>query len=548
MDRKEETVKLYSPLLVEEVKQAIKDAKSEAAGPDGISLKLLKRIPVKEVELLFNMMLYLQYTPKILRTSRTILIPKTKDLTHLLKNYRPISISSIFLRTCNKIISTRLQRIDLNSAQRGFTKIDGCFANNLTLHTIIKTCRERIRPYSIIALDLQKAFDSVSMSSIQRAITRLNVDSRTRNYISSNYEDSSTTIFCDNRNICTIPVRRGVKQGDPMSPFLFNAIIDELLCELKDMTGMTIGNHTIPAMAYEDDLIFFANNTEQANRLLRVCTTFFSKRGLKLNVAKCMSLSTDVVPSKKKLFTRTNSSFTVDGENIRAINTEKILGYLGLKFATDGSTKCTTYALRELLTRLCKAPLKPQQKMTILRLYLIPRFISYYQNPTITAKLLREADRIIRITVKKILHLNISCHNSIFYAQLKKGGQGLFCFRDSIPTIMQSRWTRLSNRDPILDEALRLSTTWFTRIKSLIRHGQETRVQVHNHHTMALEKSYSGNGTSQMEGHSACNDYIVNPPVYWSGEEYIRAMQLRQNLLPTKGIPSNPISVLRLYF
>lgn len=544
-DQRAEVSYVYRAIVEEDVRNAIRGSKSSAPGPDGLTLKNMTAIPIKEIELLFNLMIYLQYTPNSLRSSRTILLPKTKDNLDQLKNYRPITISSILLRTCNRILSKRMQEIPLNASQKGFSKIDGCFANNLILHTILKQCREKIQPYNIIALDLQKAFDSVSMHSIQRALNRLNIDQKTSRYIASNYTDYRTTISCDGRNVCTLPVRKGVKQGDPLSPFLFNAVIDELLCELDKKTGIKVGEQSLAAMAYADDLLILANSSEQAKRLLVLCCAFFEKRGLKVNTSKCFSLSTDVVPSKKKLFTRSTSTFKVDGQSIKAVNTEQTLSYLGLKFATDGATKCSTHALNKLLLIVGRAPLKPQQKMELLRYHLVPRYISFFQNPTITNNTLREADRLIRTAVKHILHLPRTCHNSIFYAPIKKGGQGLFNFRDSIPLIMRNRWDRLANRDAVLDVALELSNTWMTRIRALIKPGMESKVQTKHHHASALEQSYSGNGVTQMEHNQACSAYLTNPPVYWSGEDFIRAVQLRHNLLPTVGIPSNPVSQRR---
>lgn len=60
------------------------------------------------------------------------------------------------------------------------------------------------------------------------------------------------------------------------------------------------------------------------------------------------------------------------------------------------------------------------------------------------------------------------------------------------------------------------------------------------HHTeRELEKSYSGNGLYQCNS-TAFNIWIRNQPKGWTASTYVKAIQLRRNLLPTMGISSNP--------
>ena len=71
----------------------------------------------------------------------------------------------------------------------------------------------------------------------------------------ASYKDTSTTIQCNHVFIDNINVRSGVKQGDPMSPIIFNAIIDELLDRLPPELGYPINNSdTVNSLGFADDL------------------------------------------------------------------------------------------------------------------------------------------------------------------------------------------------------------------------------------------------------------------------------------------------------
>ena len=124
-------------------------------------------------------------------------------------------------------------KISLNKRQKAFVPADGCFENIFLLDTLIKLSRNEKRALNLIVIDLAKAFDSASHCTIDRALKRFNIDSRTRNYILNTYCDSSTIISCEKVTISDVMMTRGVKQGDPLSPILFNMIIDELFDQIR---------------------------------------------------------------------------------------------------------------------------------------------------------------------------------------------------------------------------------------------------------------------------------------------------------------------------
>ncbi|CAK9796152.1 Retrovirus-related Pol polyprotein from type-2 retrotransposable element R2DM [Anthophora quadrimaculata] len=79
------------------------------------------------------------------------------------------------------------------------------------------------------------------------------------NYIMDTYERSTTTLMCDDWESDQIKPACGVRQGDPLSPLIFNMVIDRLLKRLTPEVGVNIGRLSYNALIYADDIILVAS-------------------------------------------------------------------------------------------------------------------------------------------------------------------------------------------------------------------------------------------------------------------------------------------------
>lgn len=145
---------IYVPILEESVAAVVFGLLSKAKGLDGASLEEIKKSPLVDTTLLFNIMVYIGYIPKILRQCRTTLISKTGADLKDVGGWHPITISSLIYRIFTKILAGRFHGLDFHASQKGFLTIDGTPAHNITLHTLIKECRAKARPYTLIALNI----------------------------------------------------------------------------------------------------------------------------------------------------------------------------------------------------------------------------------------------------------------------------------------------------------------------------------------------------------------------------------------------------------
>lgn len=396
--------------------------------------------------------------------------------------------------------------------------------------------RRRAQPYNVVTLDLRKAFDSVSISSIARALRRVSVHPKTINLICEQYKNCRTTISCGKKCTREIKILRGVKQGDPLSPALFNLIIDELLSALENSVhGVKVGDVRVAAVVYADDLLVFGPDVPSTQATLDFISKFLVQRGLSINIQKCTALTTERVPKKMKLFVATQPQFSVDGEYIVQVSVEDRLKYLGRQYNFMGLDKANVQG--------CKvAPLKPHQKIDILRNYFAPRMMSELQYPGVSMKTLGDCNIALRKCAKKILHLPSAVSNHFLHASCRDGGLGLIDLEMTIPVIIFNRINRLKESpDPLMQAVTHLNPCRKLINRLVKKMGSYTDTKfVKLHHAVGLEHSYSGCGLRQGKYQPASSSWVYNPPRFWSGRDYIRAIKLKGNVLPTASLPYIP--------
>lgn len=533
-----EVIQLDYPIAISEVELSLRRLKQSACGPDGITRDHLREANLADVVGLLNIVFGLCRTPTVLRHNRTVLIPKKGDLSTP-SNWRPITISSCFTRLLHKILASRLSmNINLHHAQRGFTPTDGLMTSCTVLDTVIREHRMEGRPLYVMSIDLTKAFDRIHPHAIELALYRKGVDRHTIKYIMSTYEDVDTFIECHGQKSAPIRMCRGVRQGDTDSPILFNIVVDQLVTSIDTNDGVKLGEARIGSLLFADDIIFVSNTVHGMREHLRKLDAFLKRTFLEVNPSKCRTLQLARVPGTKRIAADTKSRFSIDGRQVPTLNAVEQLKYLGHNYDRSGMLAPSASNLKQMLERLRRAALRPWQKLFMLNRHLIPRLIHCSQTSNITAGKLDYFDRLIRIFVKATPHLPVTTPTAFLHAKIRDGGLSVPCLRHQIGVIYRRRLQRVSlQSDP--DFYAAFQTPSFKRLMrrlDIICQGIPTsRNAVARHWAMKFHQSALGSG---LEYHTrASTSWINNPPPFWSGRDYIRAIQLRIGLLPTGGAP-----------
>ncbi|KAH7704683.1 reverse transcriptase [Aphelenchoides avenae] len=315
----------------QEVETAAKSMKNgKAPGPDGITTKKLKAGGPhlwKTLAKFFSHCLKTGKIPAQWKESKTVLIFKKGDPEDI-ANYRPICLLSTVYKVFTKTILNRLTDT-LDAAQppeqAGF-RSGYCTLDHLqTMNQLQEKAREFGRHLYVVFVDYEKAFDSVEVNAVWNALDEQGVDPRYVRLLEEANVDCSTdiTLFDDP---VRIPIRRGVRQGDTISPKLFTAALEstfrELNWEADGRAGVSIDGKRITHLRFADDIALIGTTLADVQRRLTQLNDRSKSRGLRINRRKTEWFE----------YFESKQTHTVEGE---AINRVRKYVYLGQELTED---------------------------------------------------------------------------------------------------------------------------------------------------------------------------------------------------------------------
>uniref|UniRef100_A0A8D8Y198 Craniofacial development protein 2 n=1 Tax=Cacopsylla melanoneura TaxID=428564 RepID=A0A8D8Y198_9HEMI len=270
--------------------KALSDKK--ATGIDEIPGELLKNAGEEMKNCLFELIKEIYEEgeiPEDFIKSKTITIPKKGNATEC-SNYRTIALlshaSKILLNVVKNRMKTKVEE-RLEEDQFGFRKGKGTREGILALRMILERRLEVNKKTVATFIDLEKAFDKVDWELLFKALKKANIDWKDRRFIMKLYKDQSTEINVNEDSKKEAKVRNGIRQGCPLSPYLFNVFIEEAMNEVKEKTeGVKVNGVKVHCIRFADDVVLLAEDEESMNQMLEVTYEELSKSKLKINAKK----------------------------------------------------------------------------------------------------------------------------------------------------------------------------------------------------------------------------------------------------------------------
>lgn len=310
-------------------------------------------------------------------------------------------------------------------------------------------------------IDYRKAFDTTSHELLLHMLDYLGVSHNIVRCIQNLFPCWKTrfTLRSGNRVISTEPVtyRRGVFQGDSLSPLMFCISLLPLSISLRDMRGYSCGPpanrvHKITHLFYMDDLKLYAMSQRDLEQSLKVVQEYSRDIGMELGLDKCAFLHLH----RGRVEELEDDVELIDGNMIRQLHAGETYQYLGVAQSNTqdaGNVKkslCDRY--KKLLKKIWSSQLSGKNKVTATNILAVP-IVNYSFGAVRWNKLeLRDLDVITRkvMTLYRNHHSNASSIR--IYLPRDRGGRGLLsmkCLHNRAVLGMASAVLK-SNNDPLL--------------------------------------------------------------------------------------------------
>jgi hypothetical protein len=232
---------------------------------------------------------------ELLYSAYITLLPKKDDAVSI-KDFRPISLVHSFAKLITKLLANRLagcldQMVSPN--QSAFIKGRFILDNFMLVQHTTKFLHQQKQARLLLKLDITKAFDTVSWPFLLEVLKNMGFSPIWRDVISGLLATSSTQVLLNGSPGEKIVHRRGLRQGDPLSPMLFTLVMDALCFLVKRaseeglLQPLARRNLQHRISLYADDVVIFLQpSVSDISITLDILQLFGEASGLKTNVCR----------------------------------------------------------------------------------------------------------------------------------------------------------------------------------------------------------------------------------------------------------------------
>lgn len=265
-------------------------------GPDGFGVEFYYAFHEQLAPILLRMINESAVThllpPSLYEANICLILKKNKDPKEP-ANYRPISLLNTDHKIITKTLATRLNQCIfklISPDQCGFIPGRFSFWNVRRLLNILYSDYSNKSRAAVLTLDAQKAFDSIEYPYLFEVLSRFGFGPNFINWVKIIYAAPKSSVTSNNISSAPFSLCRGVRQGDCLSPFLFNLALEPLAIGIRShssIQGIHMGPSECLTSLYADDMLITLSNPEEGiPRLLQYMSEFGQISGFKINWSK----------------------------------------------------------------------------------------------------------------------------------------------------------------------------------------------------------------------------------------------------------------------
>lgn len=298
---------------------------------------MIKEQVVKEVRLFFDS----GVLPKEWNYTHLCLMPKFPNPKNI-ADLRPISLCSVTYKIISKILVKRLKpwMPELISPTQSAFVSERIISDNITVaHEVIHSLGSQ-DPFAsedmMVKTDMSKAYDRVEWSYLRALLEAMGFDAKWINWILMCVSSVTFSVLINDQPHGLIMPQRGLRQGDPLSPFLFVLCAEGLTHLLHkaeeegSITGIKYGRSgpTVNHLMFADDCIFVCTaNEDQSGALMRIQKRYGDVTGQVINPEKSSITFGKKIKEEEKIKVKRMLGIDAEGGNAK---------YLGLPESLKG--------------------------------------------------------------------------------------------------------------------------------------------------------------------------------------------------------------------
>ena len=271
----------------------------KAPGVDGVTAEMLKAGGETVVEWL-HWICCLAWEQGVVPDEwvMAIIVPiyKGKGCRSECSSYRGVSLLSIPGKVYGMVLIERVKDITdcrISREQGAFRKGKGCIDQIFTVKMVAEKYLAKGRKMYAAFMDLEKAYDRIDWTGLWEVLGIYGVGGQLLKGVKAFYKNASACVRSGGDLSAMFELKRGVRQGCVMSPWLFNVYMDGVIREMKARAGevgVELGREggvwNLATSMFADDTVLMAGSESDLQKLVDEFCTACSRRGLKVNVGK----------------------------------------------------------------------------------------------------------------------------------------------------------------------------------------------------------------------------------------------------------------------
>lgn len=219
---------------MEELKEAVWACGGDKSpGPDGINFKFIKsfwELLKEDFKSVVDEFFVRGVWPRGTNASFIALIPKV-DSPLGLGDYRPISLVNCMYKVVSKLLSMRLKTVLpglLDVCQFAFIGGKNMLDSVLIANEIVHEAKRKKLPTFVLKIDYEKAYDSVKWDFLLYMLRRMKFGEKFIKWIWGCLKSASVSVLVNGSPTEEFCMEKGLRQGDPLAPFLFRMVAEGL--------------------------------------------------------------------------------------------------------------------------------------------------------------------------------------------------------------------------------------------------------------------------------------------------------------------------------